>query len=221
LGAPASFCTMSIRTWFLTLLLSVAVTIGSLLIFIRVLTSEVAAAAPAAPPAVPTVVAQEPAADTPAPVGIETPTSTVQANEAANVNEAVGEVDISPTIPPPSAAAPTPKPAVSTAPAVSGTVKVIISAVRQPGQRTSEFVVVVNEADPVEMTGWTLEGSNGRTYTFPNFVLFRNTFVRINTMTGTDRPMNLFWGQNEAVWKVGDVIVLKNGDREMARFTVK
>ena len=91
----------------------------------------------------------------------------------------------------------------------------------QPGKRTSEFVLVVNEADNVDMTGWALEGSNGKKYTFPDFVLFRNTFVRINTMVGADGPMDLFWGQDEAVWKSGDVIVLKNGDVEMSRFTVK
>lgn len=213
---------MSFSKWLLTLLLSVAIAGVTYAAFERVLNMEpgrpVAAAAPvdasSAAPVDASVDAVETASTDAAPVSAEqqapSPTADVPAEQPVEI--AVEPVAAA------TATAPVP---VRAEPAADGAVKVVISTVHKPGQRTLEYVSLVNESGRVDMTGWTIVSPSGATYTFPSFVLFSNTFVRIYTMSGTDTPTTLFWNQGEAIWKIGDLVLLKNGDVEMARFTVK
>jgi hypothetical protein len=203
---------MSLGKWILTFLLSVAVTTATLAAFLRVTTVDVGEANPAVA-----------AAPTEASVvdAVEMATATAPPTEPVD-----GGVTLDATAAPPasSADAPAVAPAAVDAPAAPATAtdpKVVISMVHKPGQRTLEYVLLVNEAAQIDMTGWTIESPRGAVYTFPNFLLFPETFVRVYSMNGADSPTSLFWNQNEAIWKPGDVVLLKNGGVEMARFTVQ
>ncbi|MCS6774323.1 MAG: lamin tail domain-containing protein, partial [Thermoflexales bacterium] len=80
-------------------------------------------------------------------------------------------------------------------------VKVRISKVIYPGQRTREAVVLVNEGDaPVDLTGWTLSNPRGQTYTFGAVILMRNGFINVYTTRGADSPTDLFWNLDQAAW---------------------
>lgn len=103
----------------------------------------------------------------------------------------------------------------------SAETNVRISTVVYPGQRSREAVVIVNEGNQVDMTGWTLSNPRGKIYTFGNVVLFKESFINLHTTTGVDVPTDLFWNQEEAVWQVGDEATLKRGDEVMATFAVK
>ena len=84
-----------------------------------------------------------------------------------------------------------------------------------------EAVVIANQGDQVELTGWTLVAPNGATYVFPSYVLLSNNFVQLYTADGANAPTALFWKQPDAVWKSGDVVTLKNGDQVAATYTVR
>ena len=58
------------------------------------------------------------------------------------------------------------------------------------------------------MAGWQLRDEDGNIYTFPQATLYENGQIVINTRVGSDNPLELFWGQAEAVWKSGEVATL-------------
>ncbi len=117
------------------------------------------------------------------------------------------------------------QPAAPTQPAAqapTGEIKVRISAVRFPGQRTREAVTIVNEGDQVDLSGWSIVAPDGQTaYAFKNFVLFRDSFITVYTATGSDSPTSLFWNLDNAVWKRGDIVTLKQGDATVSTYTVR
>lgn len=100
-------------------------------------------------------------------------------------------------------------------------VNVRISTVIFPGQRTREMVVIVNEGDQADLSGWTLSNPRGKVYTFGNVLLLKENFINLHTTKGVDIPTDLFWNQEEAVWQAGDLVTLKRGDQVMATFEVK
>ncbi len=99
--------------------------------------------------------------------------------------------------------------------------RVRISNIIYPGQRAREVVILANEGETVDLTGWTLSTSRGVTYTFGSVVFPNNSFINIYTTSGVDTPTSLFWNQLEAVWQVGDVATLKRGDEVIATYTVR
>jgi len=105
--------------------------------------------------------------------------------------------------------------------AASTAANVRISTVVYPGQRTREAVVIVNEGDQVDMTGWTLSNPRGQTYSFGSVLLFKDSFINLHTTSGVDVPTDLFWNRDEAAWQAGDVATLKRGEETVATFTVK
>ena len=68
---------------------------------------------------------------------------------------------------------------------------------------------------------YTDSGLRHGVYTFKGFVLFRDSFITLYTTNGSDSPTSLFWNQNDAVWKKGDTVTLKQGAKVMATYTVK
>lgn len=68
-----------------------------------------------------------------------------------------------------------------------------ISNIIYPGQRAREVVILANEGETVDLTGWTLSTSRGVTYTFGSVVFPNNSFINIYTTSGVDTPTSLFW----------------------------
>lgn len=214
---------MSAGKWLLVLLLSVAVTAATLAAFWRVTSLEVGQANAAVIPAptdLPTAGAPVVSVD----VAASAPQTDAEAPAAADGDAVDAAAETLAAAAPAPATAPAtvaPNDAAPAAPAAPSAVKVVISTVHKPGQRALEYVLLANEGAVVDMTGWTIETPRGVVYTFPDFVFFQQTFVRVYTMNGANTPTSLFWNQNEALWKPGDEVLLKNGAVEMARFTVK
>jgi hypothetical protein len=75
--------------------------------------------------------------------------------------------------------------------------------------RTAEYVRIVNEGDPVDMSGWVLRDESTRwRYEFPDgFVLRKEVTVR--TGCGRDDADDLFWCADDPVWNnSGDTAIL-------------
>lgn len=200
--------------WVTFVAINIVVSIVTGLIVIRVLNQE-----PGQPQASAVVITATPAPNAVAPTndpGLAPAADAPVATAEQPVPDAAAvAVESAPTTD--TATQPTPAPTAAQA----SVTKVRISAVQFPGQRTREFVSILNEGDQIDMTGWTIVAPNGETYVFKTFVLFRDSFISLYTTTGADSPTNLFWNQGEAMWKKGDIVTLKNGDQVVATYTVK
>jgi Lamin Tail Domain len=208
--------------WVTFVAINIIVSIVTGLIVIRVLNQE-----PGQPQAGPVVITATPAPIAAAPAGdpgaAPATLAPASVNAAAPADPGGQPAPAAAGAVPETAAAtdtsapPTPEPTAAQA----SVAKVRISAVQFPGQRTREFVSILNEGDQIDMTGWTIVAPNGTSYVFKTFVLFRDSFISLYTTTGADSPTNLFWNQGEAMWNKGDIVTLKNGDQVVATYTVK
>ena len=168
---------------------------------------------PGAPPSASMAVAAplEPT-QPPAPtMPVEAPAASATPSEPATTPAGAADSTATP-------APPTPAPAATT-PITSAQVR--ISTVLFPGQLSREVVVLVNEGDTVDLTGWVLASSSGMAYTFGNVTLLKDSFINLHTTTGADVPTDLFWDRAEPAWKAGDRLALSNGNQEIATFTVE
>ncbi|MFC1464423.1 MAG: lamin tail domain-containing protein [Candidatus Brachytrichaceae bacterium NZ_4S206] len=199
------------RNWIIFLLINVLVSAVTAFLVVRAFTQ--AASRPAATPMA--VAATQPVAPTDVAPPVAENMNVMPAAESPAVQESVALGE--PTSPPQPTATPWPV-ARSTGGAPPN---VRISAVVYPGQRTREAVVIVNEGDEVDLTGWTLSNPRGKVYTFGNVALFRESFINLHTTSGVDVPTDLFWNQPEAVWRVGDEVVLRRGDEVIATYIVR
>jgi hypothetical protein len=231
------------RNWVIFILVNIFVSALTAFIVVRAVTQAANRSlldAAAAPPA---AVAQAPTtapAATADPASQPVPAPDAQAQGAATAPASQPQADASPAnalapLETPLAAAMATEPASAAvapvvtatvgqparAPAASTAANVRISTVVYPGQRTREAVVIVNEGDQVDMTGWTLSNPRGQTYSFGSVLLFKDSFINLHTTSGVDVPTDLFWNRDEAAWQVGDVATLKRGQETIATFTVK
>ncbi|MCL4529990.1 MAG: lamin tail domain-containing protein [Chloroflexi bacterium] len=119
------------------------------------------------------------------------------------------------TLPQPQAIQPTAAPASSNATAVStiqgGAIQIF--SVSGAGTLDAEVVIVKYTGDgELDLTGWHLKDSNGNVYTFPSFKLFKNGAVQVHTKSGTNTAIDLYWGQNNAVWQSGENVELTDAN---------
>lgn len=190
------------RNWILFVLINVLVSATTAFLVTRALTQAVSR--PATPQAVSAV--------GPAPAVTAAQVTGEEATATPEASTVMGAEQLSPA---PAAA--------QAAPGVdrAGAVNVRISSVIYPGQRSREVVVIVNEGDEVDLTGWTLSNPRGQVYTFGKVALFKDSFINLYTTNGVDVPTKLFWNQPQAMWQVGDEVVLRRGDEVIATYVVK
>ena len=62
----------------------------------------------------------------------------------------------------------------------------------------------------ISLEGWQLVESGGQVFTFPKLELFAGGVVYVNTRSGTNSPLDLFWGLETAVWEVGERVILRD-----------
>lgn len=113
---------------------------------------------------------------------------------------------------------PSPTPTITLAPtAVDAQIE--ITEIVGRGDITREQVVLFNSGATVDVTGWTLQDTNGNVYTFPDGLLFfSNAPLRINTRADSgdeETPIVKFWGRDTAVFgEPGDAVLLFDADGE-------
>ncbi len=60
----------------------------------------------------------------------------------------------------------------------------------------------------LNLSGWHIKDEDGFVYVFPSFILVSGGAVQLHTTHGTDTPIDLFWGQSQAVWESGETLML-------------
>ena len=91
---------------------------------------------------------------------------------------------------------------------------VVIDSVIGQGDLETEKVLLKHRGEgEFSLVGWQLSSKDGNTYEFPQvpeLVLYKNGAVYVNTKTGADTVIDLFWGLDEAVWKSGGTVTLRD-----------
>ncbi len=84
-------------------------------------------------------------------------------------------------------------------------IPVEIVSVIGAGTLNAEWVVVRNAGtEPLNLSNWRLQDSDGNVFTFPNLTLNGNGAVQIHSTAGTNTVIDLYWGETDPVWQSGE-----------------
>ena len=122
------------------------------------------------------------------------------------------------SIPPTVIASPTPRPSStatigpvtsSTPTAMGQPAQVIIDMVIGAGVLENERIVLRRTGDgELTMAGWRLEDGAGNIYMFPQLTLYKDGAINLNTRSGQNTVVDLFWGLTSSLWRSGKTITL-------------
>ena len=86
---------------------------------------------------------------------------------------------------------------------------VVITNVFGAGDLETERVRLECEGSAeVSLSGWKLVESNGESFAFPQLTLYPGGDVDVYTRGGVNSVVALYWGQSEAQWETGEVVML-------------
>ena len=132
-----------------------------------------------------------------------TPIATPSSNGANANNDTDVNTNPTPEAPQNATAAPDAQPAstqvTTTLDPGGNNANVRITAVIYPGQQSREVIVIVNEGDDINLNGWTINTPRGKTFTFGNLTLYKESFINVHTTNGDNNATDLFWNQTEPV----------------------
>jgi LysM repeat protein len=150
-------------------------------------------------PPVPTLTETPLPFDPPTPIFTESPTPTSRPEETRGAA----------TAPPP----PTPVSGDTPSPPDRD---VSIDDIRGIGNLAAEEIVIVITGQVVDLEGWTLDDSDGNTFTLPSVVLWSGAELRIHSAEGSDTPTDLYWNSTESVWDNSqEVATLRNAEGQI------
>jgi hypothetical protein len=99
-------------------------------------------------------------------------------------------------------------PTPTTTPTVIGQeAQVIIDTVIGAGVLENERVLLRRTGDgELSLAGWQLTDGMGNEYIFPQLTLYKDGAINLNTRTGQNTVVDLFWGLNSPIWRSGKII---------------
>ena len=87
--------------------------------------------------------------------------------------------------------------------------EVIIDTVIGMGVLETERIVLRRTGDgELAMAGWRLEDGSGNRYIFPQLTLYKDGAINLNTRSGQNTVVDLFWGLTSSLWRSGKTITL-------------
>ena len=80
----------------------------------------------------------------------------------------------------------------------------VIEKVIGVGVLATERVELLRTGDgELSLAGWRLEDGKGNVYTFPMLTLYKGGAINLNTRTGQDTVVDLFWGSGCSNLEIG------------------
>ncbi len=97
------------------------------------------------------------------------------------------------------------------APATAGQLE--INTVVAAGDVDNERVLIRHIGqEEIALAGWELEDEDGNTFVFPALRMFSGGAVTVYTRAGVNTVVELYWGQDAAVWQSGETVTLRDPD---------
>ena len=85
----------------------------------------------------------------------------------------------------------------------------IIDTVSGAGELENERVRFLRTGDgELSMAGWRIEDGLGNLYIFPQLTLYKDGAINLNTRSGQNTVVDLYWGLTSPVWKPGKTVSL-------------
>lgn len=117
------------------------------------------------------------------------------------------------------------QPTATGEPPIPGTGQVLIDSVVGAGDLATERVLLKRATGAgggeLSLEGWQLEDEDGNTFIFPQLTLFEAGAIILNTRSGQDTVIALYWGLDEAVWEPGETVTLLDQEgRVHATYTI-
>jgi LysM repeat protein len=118
--------------------------------------------------------------------------------------------------PRPSATA-TQKPAFTATQTVTGQApQMVIYSVIGAGVLENEHVVLMHSGEgELSLAGWHIEDGSGNVYIFPQLTLYKGGSINLNTRSGEDTVMDLFWDLTTPIWASGKTVYLYDAQHEL------
>ncbi len=77
------------------------------------------------------------------------------------------------------------------------------------GNLADEYVLLKRKGEgELNLKDWRLQDSQGDAYIFPEITLFANGAVQVHSSAGANTVVDLYWGNDNAVWKEGEIVTL-------------
>jgi len=129
--------------------------------------------------------------------------------------------------PTPTSVAPssTPRPTATQTPRITHTAtptkilqeaQVVIDTVIGAGVLENERVRLLRTGDgELSMAGWRIEDGLGNVYIFPQLTLYKDGAINLNTRSGQNTVVDLYWGLTSPVWKPGKAVSLYDSHNDL------
>jgi LysM repeat protein len=107
--------------------------------------------------------------------------------------------------------------APTTTPTVIGQeAQVEINSVIGAGVLENERVVLRRTGDgELSLAGWRLTDNMGNEYIFPQLTLYKDGAINLNTRTGQNTVVDLFWGFTSPIWESGKIISIYDAQNNL------
>jgi hypothetical protein len=84
-----------------------------------------------------------------------------------------------------------------------------ISTIIGAGDIENERIMILHIGEEeTSMAGWQIMDEDGHVFIFPVLTIFKGGGVTVYTKAGVNTAAELYWGLSEAVWEVGERVVL-------------
>ncbi|OGN92119.1 MAG: hypothetical protein A2Y88_13925 [Chloroflexi bacterium RBG_13_48_10] len=95
----------------------------------------------------------------------------------------------------------------STPTAIGQDARIVIDKVIGAGVLENERIVIRRTGDgELSLAGWRLTDNKGFEYIFPQLTLYMDGAINVNTRTGQNTVVDLFWGLTSSIWRSGKII---------------
>ena len=85
-----------------------------------------------------------------------------------------------------------------------------------PGNLEVEYVEIINQGEkPVDLTGWQLVNHRDQIFTIPAMILNSSGAIKIQSKSGVNSVIELFWQSDSPIWESGENARLINDDGEI------
>lgn len=104
----------------------------------------------------------------------------------------------------------------STTTAIGHEARIVIDKVIGAGVLENERIVIRRTGDgELSLAGWRLTDNKGFEYIFPQLTLYKDGAINVNTRTGQNTVVDLFWGLTTSVWRSGKIISIYDSNNNL------